>query len=93
MKELCQCCRGYPCGDKEEQPYGMIVPVDDQPTRVPLCMICMIWVCQNVDWRMRNDHGSRPIHEAIKSVRIGFVNGSGSPRDWSPRGKEGVLIQ
>lgn len=76
-RELCHCCLQVPSGGDEKQPYSMGMPEDGILITVPLCMICMILVCEEVSSRAWKDGGSyRPIHGSIDMVKESFRRGS-----------------
>jgi hypothetical protein len=77
-RQLCEVCQRPPPGTDEQQAYSIGVPDKKQRgirIEVPLCMICMIWVCEAVVNVTRPGGSSwQPIHQALESVKKSFVH-------------------
>lgn len=92
-RQLCRCCLQPPTGNAEEQPYSVSLPEDGIKVETPLCMICIIFVGEEITRLVRRQAWChKPIHQAIENVRASYERGRKTPprygpKEWRPKTK------
>ena len=75
-RQLCHVCQCLPIGADEKQGYSIGVPEDGNRFELPLCMICLIFICQAVREKTLPEGATfKPIHQAIEDAKAAYERG------------------